>query len=152
MWDMLDNIGEEFRVVYTGRITMTTIAYLGSRLVIRLSITVCVILTARRSALDHWDMFLAPVSSLVSTISILLRDQWKIGTDFLSSRTDRKLRSLRKSPHRLVSYFARLQRPAFFLPSSCHLQPQTRCRRLLLRSMARPAHMHFVYPYWSARR
>ena len=149
---MLDNIGEEFRVVYTGRITMTTIAYLGSRLVIRLSITVCFILTARRSALGHWDMFLAPVSSLVSTISILLRDQWKIGTDFLSSRTDRKLRSLRKSPHRLVSYFARLQRPAFFLPSSCHLQPQTRCRRLLLRSMARPAHMHFVYPYWSARR
>ncbi len=149
---MLDNIGEEFRVVYAGRITMPTIAYLGSRLVIRPSITVCVILTARLSALDHWDTFLAPVFSPVSTIGTILHNQWKISTNFLSSRTYRKLRSLRKSPHRLVSHFAGLQRTAIFLPSSCHLQPQTRRRRFLLRSMARPARVHFVYSYWSARR
>lgn len=95
-------------------------------------------------------MCLAPASSPVSNPN-LLPDQSKINADFLSSRPDRKLRSLRKSPHCLVSHFARLQCAAILLPSSCHLQPQTRYRRLLLRAMARSTRMHPVYSHWSTR-
>ena len=119
LWDCLDNISEDFSIIFRSRFTLTTAAFIGSRYV-------------RCHSLFPWYFTLMSIQTWVIGVCNwgwhfckwvskckLFYSYWGL-TQYIS-RADRKLRPLRDYRRCFLPYLTLVQRPSFLFPPARHL-------------------------------